>query len=141
MIDPTAWAARARPGPRARAPVLTAAQRVAVEAMLLDFADFCHPGGRGHFVCDNLSAHDTDDVLDWLEGHPRWTLHFTPKHASWLNQVECAFSSLGRHVLSRGSFRSLDELRERVHAYMVWFNEQIAPAFRWSYRPKSWGSA
>jgi len=108
---------------------------------LLDFADFCHPGGRGHFVCDNLSAHDTDDVLDWLEGHPRWTLHFTPKHASWLNQVECAFSILGRHVLSRGSFRSLDELRERVHAYMVWFNEQIAPAFRWSYRPKSWGSA
>jgi transposase len=39
-------------------------------------------------VVDNLSAHTTDDVLDWLEEHPRWTLHFTPKHASWLNQIE-----------------------------------------------------
>lgn len=108
---------------------------------LLDFTDFCHPGGRGHFVCDNLSAHDTDDVLDWLEDHPRWTLHFTPKHASWLNQIECAFSILGRHVLARGSFASLDELRRRVHEYLLWFNEQHSPPFRWSYRPKSWGTA
>jgi hypothetical protein len=108
---------------------------------LLDFADFCHPEGRGHFVCDNLSAHDTDDVLDWLEDHPRWTLHFTPKHASWLNQVECAFSILGRSVLARGSFVSLDELRKRVHDYMLWFNAQNAPPFKWTYRPKSWGNA
>ena len=108
---------------------------------LLDFADFCHPGGRGHFVCDNLFAHDTDDVLDWLEDHPRWTLHFTPKHASWLNQVECAFSILGRHVFARGSFASLDELRQRVHDYMLWFNAQNAPPFNWTYRPKSWGAA
>lgn len=105
---------------------------------LLDFVDFCHPTGRGHFVCDNLFAHNTDDVLDWLEDHPRWTLHFTPKHASWLNQVECAFSILGRHVLARGSFASLDELRQHVHDYMLWFNAQNAPPFRWTYRPKSW---
>jgi hypothetical protein len=108
---------------------------------LLDFADFCHPGGRGHFVCDNLFAHNTDDVLDWFEDHPRWTLHFTPKHASWLNQVECAFSILGRHVFARGSFASLDELRQRVHDYMLWFNAQNAPPFNWTYRPKSWGAA
>ena len=108
---------------------------------LLDFADYCHPDRRGHFVCDNLSAHDTDDVLDWLEDHPRWALHFTPKHASWLNQIECAFSFIGRHVLTRGSFASLDELRQRVQDYMLWFNEQPAAPFQWSYRPKSWGSA
>lgn len=105
---------------------------------LLDLADVCYPVGRGHFVCDNLSAHDTDDVLDWLEDHPRWTMHFTPKHASWLNQIECAFSFIGRHVLARGSFASLEELRSRVHEYMVWFNQQPAPPFQWSYRPKSW---
>lgn len=105
---------------------------------LLDQADFYHPRGRGHFICDNLSAHDTDDVLDWLEDHPRWRLHFTPKHASWLNQIECAFSILHRHVLARGSFRSLDELRDRVEAYILWFNQQVAPPFEWSYRPKSW---
>jgi DDE superfamily endonuclease len=104
---------------------------------LLDQADFYHPGWRGHIICDNLSAHDTDDVLDWLQDHPRWALHFTPKHASWLNQIECAFSILHRHVLSRGSFRSLEELRHRVEEYILWFNRQIAPPFAWSYRPKS----
>ena len=59
---------------------------------LLDGVDQCYPTGRGHLVCDNLFDHNTDDVLDWLEEHPRWTMHFTPKHASWLNQIECAFS-------------------------------------------------
>lgn len=105
---------------------------------LLDLANSCHPKGRGHFVCDNLFAHNTDEVLDWLEDHPRWSLHFTPKHASWLNQIECAFSIIGRHVLARGSFVSLDDLRRRVHDYMLWFNQQLAPPFKWSYRPKSW---
>lgn len=85
-----------------------------------------------------LSAHDTDDVLDWLIDHPRWTLHFTPKHASWLNQIECAFSILGKHVLARGSFRSLDELRQRVYDYLLWFNLQDDPPFHWTYTPKSW---
>jgi transposase len=105
---------------------------------LLEEADFYHPQGRGHFICDNLSAHNTDDVLDWLDDHPRWTLHFTPKHASWLNQIECAFSILHRHVLARGSFHSLDELRQRVEHYIHWFNQQDEPPFEWSYRPKSW---
>ena len=77
-------------------------------------------------------------VRDWLEDHPRWTLHFTPKHASWLNQIECAFSILHRHVLSRGSFRSLEELKQQVEAYILWFNQRLAPPFDWSYRPKSW---
>jgi hypothetical protein len=105
---------------------------------LLDFTDQCHPAGRGHLICDNLFAHATDDVLDWLDEHPRWTLHFTPKHASWLNQIECAFSILQRHVLTRGSFRSTRELQQRIYEYISWFNQQSRPPFRWSYRPKSW---
>jgi transposase len=108
---------------------------------LLEFADACYPEGRGHFVYDNLFAHDTDDVLDWFEEHPRWTPHFTPKHASWLNQIECAFSLLGRQRLARGSFSSLDDLRRALYEYMAWFNSQNAPPFHWTYRPKSWGSS
>ena len=107
---------------------------------LLDVVDQSYPTGKGHIVCDNLSAHFTDDVLDWFEDHPRWTLHFTPKHASWLNQIECAFSILNRHVLARGSFASQEELREAVYQYLIWFNAQTAAPFQWSYRPKSWGA-
>lgn len=106
---------------------------------LLDAVDRCYPKGRGHLVFDNLSAHDTDDVLEWFQEHPRWTPHFTPKHASWLNQIECAFSLLGRQLLARGSFGSTEALRDAVYAYMVWFNALHAPAFEWTYRPKSWG--
>ena len=104
---------------------------------LLDLADACYPAGRGHFICDNLSAHDTDDVLDWFDEHPRWTRHFTPKHASWLNQIECMFSVLSKHVLARGSFVSKDDLRQKVYAFMSWHNETEQP-FKWSYRPRSW---
>ena len=105
---------------------------------LLDFVDACYPPGRGHFVCDNLSAHDTDDVHDWLEDHPRWTLHFTPKHASWLNQIECAFSIFSRQALARASCRSTTELTHHAYEYLGWFNDLDQPAFEWSYRPRSW---
>lgn len=108
---------------------------------LLELTDRCHPKGRGHIVCDNLAAHNTDDVLDWLEDHPRWKMHFTPKHASWLNQIECAFSIIGRHVLARGSFESVEDLRKRVYQYLIWFNQQSSPPFEWTYRPKSWRMA
>ena len=104
---------------------------------LLDLIDICYPTGRGHIVCDNLSSHDTDDVLEWFDEHPRWTRHFTPKHASWLNQIECMFSLLQQHVMKRGSFVSLEDLREKIYAYMHWHNETAQP-FDWSYRPKSW---
>lgn len=104
---------------------------------LLDVVNTCYPQGRGHIICDNLSAHDTDDVLDWLDDHPRWKRHFTPKHASWLNQIEGAFSILAKHVLARGSFASPEELRRAIYDYLVWFNENDH-AFNWTYRPRSW---
>ena len=107
---------------------------------LLNVLDTCYPQGRGHIICDNLSMHDTDDVLDWLDAHPRWRLHFTPKHASWLNQIECAFSILHRQVIARGSFASLDELRDKIYAFLLWFNGRPERPFRWSYRPKSWSA-
>jgi hypothetical protein len=106
---------------------------------LLNAIDFCYPTGRGHIICDNLSAHCTEDVLDWFDEHPRWTQHFTPKHASWMNQIECMFSILNRHMLARGSFTSKDDLRDQTYAYMGWYNEAARP-FSWSYRPKSWST-
>ena len=60
--------------------------------------DAVYPPGRGHIIMDNLSAHDTPGVNECFDEHPRWTRHFTPKHASWLNQIECWFSILSRHV-------------------------------------------
>lgn len=104
---------------------------------LLDYVEALYPEGRGHLICDNLSAHDTDDVWDWLEDHPRWTLHFTPKHASWLNQIECAFGQIQRWVVRRGSFRSKEELKAAIEAYLDWRNRTSQP-FVWTYQPKSW---
>jgi hypothetical protein len=106
---------------------------------LLDLVDACYPTGNGHFVLDNLSTHTTDEVFDWFEEHPRWKLHFTPKHASWMNQIECAFSDFRRCVLARGSFSSKNDLREKGRDYMLWKNETGRP-FEWSYRPKSWST-
>lgn len=104
---------------------------------LLDVIDTVYPAGSGHIIMDNLSAHDTPDVNEWFDEHPRWTRHFTPKHASWLNQIECWFSILGRHVLARGSFTSQDDLAAKVDAYVQWYLTTDQP-FHWSYRPKSW---
>jgi transposase len=104
---------------------------------LLDIIDTVYPSGRGHIIMDNLSAHDTSEVNEWFDEHPRWTRHFTPKHASWLNQIECWFSILGRHVLARGSFTSPDDLAAKIDAYVEWYLKTDQP-FQWSYRPKSW---
>ena len=107
---------------------------------LLDMIDAVYPPGLGHIIMDNLSAHDTPDVNEWFDEHPRWSRHFTPKHASWLNQIECWFSILGRQVLARGSFTSTDDLAAKIDAYVAWYLGTDQP-FRWSYRPKSWSPA
>ena len=104
---------------------------------LLNVIDVCYPQGRGHIIMDNLFAHDTDEVNDWFDGHPSWTRHFTPKHGSWLNQIECAFSILRARVLARGSFTSTDDLCEMIYAYLTWHNQSGQP-FHWTYRPSSW---
>ena len=100
--------------------------------------DECYPTGRGHILCDNLSMHDTDDVLDWFDEHPRWTRHFTPKHASWLNQIECIFGILEKRVVPRGSFTSKENLRDKLYAYMLWHNTPTSRSA--ADRPKSWSA-
>ena len=85
-----------------------------------------------HCIVDNLKTHSTDLVAEFLVEHPHVHLHFTPTHASWLNQVELFFSILERRLLRRGEFDSVDHLAERVIAFIRDYNRKAAP-FRWTY--------
>ena len=58
---------------------------------------------------------------------------YTPKHSSWLNQVEIWFSILARKVLKRGSFTSVDDLKAKVLAFIAYYNRTMAKPFRWTY--------
>ena len=58
---------------------------------------------------------------------------YTPKHTSWLNQIEIWFSILVRRLLKRGSFTSVEELRERILAFIDYFNKVMAKPFKWTY--------
>ena len=64
---------------------------------------------------------------------------YTPKHASWLNQIEIWFSILVRRILKRGNFTSIAKLRERILAFIDYFNQTMAKPFKWTYagRPLS----
>lgn len=66
----------------------------------------------------------------------RIVFHYTPKHASWLNQIEIWFSILGRKLLKRGSFRSLEELEQKVLAFIEYYNQAMAKPFKWTYQGK-----
>ena len=59
---------------------------------------------------------------------------YTPKHTSWLNQVEMWFSILTRKLLRRGSFDSVDDLRERILGFIEYFNQTMAKPFKWTYK-------
>jgi transposase len=67
----------------------------------------------------------------------RWI--YTPKHCSWLNQVEIWFSILGRRLLKRASFGSLEQLEQRLRDFIAYFNRTMAKPFKWTYagRPLS----
>lgn len=60
--------------------------------------------------------------------------HYTPKHASWLNQIEIWFSILVRRFLKRNSFSSKQDLKEGIHGFVDFFNEKMAKPFKWTYK-------
>ena len=66
----------------------------------------------------------------------RICFHFTPKHASWLNQIEIWFSILVRKLLRRSSFASKAELRAKIEQFIAYFNRTMAKPFRWTYAGK-----
>lgn len=61
--------------------------------------------------------------------------HYTPVHASWLNQIEIWLSILARKVLRRGSFASVEDLQAKVLAFIEYYNRTMAKPFRWTYKP------
>jgi transposase len=85
-----------------------------------------------HCIADNPSVHKTAKVAEFLAANPHVHLHHTPTHASWLNQVELFFSILERRLLRRGEFTSVDDLTQRVIAFIKDYNHRATP-FRWTY--------
>ena len=91
------------------------------------------PAGREiHIILDNLSAHKTPLVRQFLDAHPNVNLHFTPTYSSWLNQVESWFSKLQREVIDRGIFTSVADLRRKILRYIRLYAKSARP-FRWKY--------
>lgn len=122
--------------------------------------------GKWHVVVDNLNTHCSETLVRYVaevEGctddlgekgshgilHTmqtraaflsdpahRLVFHYTPKHASWLNQVEIWLGILVRKVLRRGSFLSVEDLQARVLAFIAYFNQSMAKPFKWTYQGK-----
>lgn len=66
----------------------------------------------------------------------RIIFHYTPKHCSWLNQIEIWFSILVRKLLRRASFVSKDDLKNRILNFIDYFNQTMAKPFKWTYKGK-----
>lgn len=86
-----------------------------------------YPGQEIHVVLDNLNTHKLKHDR-WLARHPNVHFHFTPTHASWLNQVETWFSILSRQALRLSSFRSPREVRDRIDAFIRGYNAPPIPS-------------
>lgn len=90
------------------------------------------PAGKViHAILDNYAAHKHPAVIKWLANHPRWTFHFTPTSASWLNAVEGFFSTITRRKIRRGVFRSVPELEAEIARYIKAHNKSAKP-FVWT---------
>ena len=87
-----------------------------------------------HAIVDNYATHKHPKVRQWLARHPRWTFHFTPTSASWLNAVEGFFAKLTRRRLKRGVFRSVDDLKAAIDRFVAETNADPKP-FVWTAKP------
>jgi transposase len=122
---------------------------------------------RWHIVCDQLNTHQSESLVRWvaersdikeelgIKGQSgilasmasraaflsdpthNVVFHYTPKHSSWLNQIEIWLSILVRKLLKRGSFTSVEELQARVFAFIDYYNRTMAKPFKWTYQGKA----
>lgn len=85
-----------------------------------------------HVVLDNGSSHTSKYTRAWFDAHPRWHVHYTPPHASWVNQVELFFSILQRKVITHGNFESRDDLIAKLLGFIADYDQTARP-FKWTY--------
>ena len=85
-----------------------------------------------HIICDNYSAHRHQRVKEWVAAQPNVIIHFTPTHASWLNQIEIWFSIMSRKVLKQGIFKSIPDLINKIKQFIKNYNNTAQP-FAWTY--------
>jgi transposase len=84
-----------------------------------------------HLVMDNYAAHKHKNVRDWLSKNPRFVVHFTPTHASWMNMVEIWFGIVERQAIRRGVFKSVKDLNIKIRAFIDGWNDRSQP-FVWT---------
>jgi transposase len=119
---------------------------------------------RWHIVVDNLDIHRSASLVQWVAAVSEWdgdlgvkgksgilhnrqsraaflsdpshhiVFHYTPRHCSWLNQIEIWLGILVRKLLRRGSFTSVADLRTKVLAFIDYYNRTMAKPFRWTYQ-------
>jgi transposase len=107
------------------------------EALVRLVAERCSIG-------DELGSKGVEGILETMASRKRFLedlahrirFVYTPRHASWLNQVEIRFSILSRRALKRASFPSLESLRQRLAEFIAYFNAVLAKPFRWTYKGK-----
>ena len=122
---------------------------------------------RWHVVCDRLNTHQSASLVRWIadlsgreedlgvkgesgilasmvsraaflsDPSHQVVFHYTPKHSSWLNQIEIWLSILVRKLLKRGSFTSVEDLQARVLAFIDYYNRTMAKPFKWTYQGKA----
>jgi transposase len=123
--------------------------------------------GQWHFIVDNLNTHQSASLVRYVAEESdldielgakgqsgilaslqtraaflsdpthRIVFHYTPRHASWMNQIEIWFSILARKLLKRGSFTSVADLKAKVLAFVEYFNRTMAKPYRWTYQGKA----
>jgi hypothetical protein len=122
------------------------------------------PADQWIFITDQLNTHQSESLVRWVAkaigetcelgekgksgilksmssraeflSNPEHRIRFvyTPKHCSWLNQIELWFSILVRRLLKRASCKSTDELRQRILEFIEYFNRTLAKPFKWTYK-------
>jgi len=89
-----------------------------------------------HIILDNLSAHKTRLVGEFLQHNPRVHFHFTPTYSSWLNQVELWFGKIERDLIARGVFTSVADLARKIKRYINAYSASAKP-IQWKYSDPS----